>query len=194
MFIDTTYFRSTLSLNASSVELTAVLNEYIVRYENEFLDKALGYQLAQLLRATPAEQRFIDLLQGKEYTYNDATYKWQGLANSTTKASPIANYVYCQYVRNTAVILMPTGAQTATTENASRVDPTDKIVFAWQDMARVNMEMYHYLTSNNLVYPEYEKNIACFRNYPPIMYGYGFYGVFGNPLYNPNGGGNRIGI
>lgn len=157
--IDATYLQGNLTIGSNDPSVVLYVNNLIAMYENEYLQGTLGYSLMKALLAAPTEQRFIDLLNGKEYTYNNTVYYWQGLRNATTKRSPIANYVYYMYLKNTAQSQAGIGTVVPNAENATKTSPVDKMAFAWQDMVRVNLEMYQYLVANASVYPEFDNNI-----------------------------------
>lgn len=195
--ITPSYFVRDLLIGSSdSANVIAALTDAINVYEPEYLDGVMGVSFAQLFIDNISESRFQDLLNGKVYEYNGVEYRWQGLVNATAKISPIANYVYYQYVRNTAQTMSGVGAVTSNAENSTRVSPVDKMVMSWRNMVVMNQEMYYFLTRNEETYPEFDSNIwyremlntsyyGCFRN---------IRGLTLNSLYNPNGGGNRIGI
>jgi hypothetical protein len=188
-FIDSTYFVRSLDLGLSgkNTEL-AEIQSNINYYENEYLVKTLGQSLADALIASPTDARFVDLLNGKEYTVNGTTKKWQGLVNTTMKTSPIANYVYYCIVKDRAERMSVVGNVVNDTENSTRVNPGDKMVQAWRGMAEWNIQMYDYIIANANVYPEYE-----YHMFKGFSYGF-YYSSNCNPMYSRSGGGNRIGI
>lgn len=89
MIIDSTYFVNRLNLpqTGNSAGLAEV-QDFIDQYEPEYLQCALGYDLWQAFingidGSGLPEQRWIDLLQGKEFTKQNCTYKWPGFAPLT---------------------------------------------------------------------------------------------------------------
>ena len=132
-FIDSTYFTGEIFIpNASSdTKLTAA----ITQYEKEILMKLLGYPLYKALQADlvlgePQTQKYIDLVDGKEFTHTfdgvEYTLKWEGLRNSG-KLSLIDYYVYHEYVRRD-ITRMYEGAGIATPkagEGWDRVSPVN---------------------------------------------------------------------
>lgn len=190
--IDYSYFWGKLQTGWSgTTEQLSTANKYIALYEPEYLKGVLGQSLYAAYLATPTAQRFLDILNGKTYTYNDTEYIWQGLVNTMMKISPIANYVFFYYVRDNATSMTTVGNTSNTTENSTRVSPTDKLVFAWQGMAEVNISLYHFLSRNADTYPEFNTNIWYECNLNTVYYRpYRFRNV--NPLFNPLGAGSRV--
>src|SRR4028119_239084 len=76
--------------------VASALNTLILLHEDTFLEKVLGRALADLFKAgisvvSPA-QKWKDLRDGVIYTYDDRSYRFDGLAPSPAsgKLSPIA--------------------------------------------------------------------------------------------------------
>lgn len=89
MLIELSYFQRLIKV--ASLEKPAIaetVNEFIVQYEPEYLQKMLGYQLAQDfmtgLQQDVIEQKWIDLLLGATYDVSGTTQKWNGFAASYT--------------------------------------------------------------------------------------------------------------
>lgn len=91
------------------------LNYFIARYEREVLVKLLGLKLynefktqfdvgidEQWTLKTTADQKWKDLLNGSEYTYNGNDYSWKGLIYSDMNAEPdtsiMAYYIYSKFI------------------------------------------------------------------------------------------------
>lgn len=140
-FIDSTYFTGEIAIPGAASETT--LTQAITQYEKEILIKLLGYKLYSLLQAdisggAPVTQKYIDLVDGKEYTltYNGTEYlvKWEGLAN-TAKQSLIAYYVFYKYVERNITSFYGTGVSQANVQEGwQRVNPASKMVNAWERM------------------------------------------------------------
>ncbi len=86
MLIDRSYFIGGLNIpNSGDTSVGELIDWFIEKHEPEFLDCLLSYELYKALKAglqvvTP-EQRWIDLVQGVEYSYQSRTYKWRGLVS-----------------------------------------------------------------------------------------------------------------
>lgn len=104
MLIDKSYFVGDLDIpNTGDLPVSERVTWFIQKYEPMFLEKLLGYPLYKVfvagLNVTPPvvpEQRFIDILYGKEYTdLNGLSRKWQGLIATDIPTLNLAGgYVY----------------------------------------------------------------------------------------------------
>lgn len=156
--IDNSYFvRGILITQIGDVNsaTTSVLNDFIATYEPEFLRKALGYSFYKIMTENPTEQRFIDLIEGKEYTLNGVTDKWEGFKNDQ-KLSPIANYLYVKYWQVNVQATGGLGIQVNNVEHAHTVSPAQKMTQAWSDMLYMLRKMYQFLYANQDLYPEFQ--------------------------------------
>lgn len=85
MLIDTSYFQAELSIGQiTSPAVAESMNLFIEKYEEEFLMKLLGYPLYKAfingLAVDPVDQRWLDVLNGAEYTYPGSfVRKYKGL-------------------------------------------------------------------------------------------------------------------
>lgn len=142
MMIDYTFFQDGLLMVDGAMALAAPsptnqaisgrVEWFINRYEPEYLCKLLG------------EELYNDFLVNKD----DALWlEFRGLlVNETTKASPIANYVYFYMVRSNQSMATINGVKKDGNENL--VNPTLKMVEAWNDMVAMNRKLYVWLCKN----------------------------------------------
>lgn len=158
MIIDYTKFTGKLTLpQTGNSDGLALVNEFIDTYEPEYLQNVLGYDLWKAFdegtqgSGTP-DQRWIDLLEGKEFDYCGTTLKLIGFNNA-----PIQNYVYYQFLDNEASNTTLTGGSTPASENAKRVNSIDKMVDAWNRMVTYNEILWKFLQKYEDVYPEWKK-------------------------------------
>ncbi|HXS55730.1 MAG TPA: hypothetical protein VN726_06375, partial [Hanamia sp.] len=84
MLIDTSYFEAELSMGQiTSPAVVASVNLFIEKYEEDLLTTLLGYPLYKAfmlgLADDPIDQKWVDLLNGAEYTYNGRLRKWGGI-------------------------------------------------------------------------------------------------------------------
>lgn len=151
--VDRTYFVRDINLPSSAF---SDLDSYIETYEKEMLVSLLGYDLYTEFMAalaaeadaitddegnviTPAviaDQKWLDLRDGKTYTYAGRSVRWNGLINSD-KVSPIAYYVFCKYVVAKQVTQSNTGANIPKQENSVIADNTHKVVSAWNSFIKL---------------------------------------------------------
>ena len=96
------------------------LNAFGVTLYNEFQSEL----------PNPTTQKWIDLIDGKDYEINGKTKRWEGL-RGFSKQSLASFYVYCQYLRNDNSTYLTTGIAQLTANNAERSDPTPKFVKSW---------------------------------------------------------------
>lgn len=162
--IDNTYFYMGVTKVAGigKEPIDSTLTAYIEQFEPEFLIKALGYTLYNLLITNLTEQRFVDLINGGTYVnrhgyteqYKGLKYSY-GTGDNVVKFSMIADYVYWYYLRDNAVQVGTTGTSVTATENATRVSPITKQVKAWNDMVKQVRSLDGYLHANIITYPEF---------------------------------------
>lgn len=164
MIIDSTYFINKLALpQVSNPEGLIAVNNFINQYEPEFLQCALGYNLWQAfvdgIEDSFPEDRWVWLLEGHSYTYNGRDNAWKGFENAS-KQSPIANYVFYQFMDNKAVDFVLTGNVVSSTENNRTVNGVDRMVDTWNRMVDMNINLLAYLRANKSLYPEW-KECVC---------------------------------
>jgi len=144
--IDGSYFRNDIIIPGilESGSYTDEIKNFITKYESEVLTDLLGYELYKLLQAdldesgNPQTQRFIDLINGAEFTHPDSRQllKWIGFKN-TQKESLIAYYVYFNYVYYKETELSKIGTIRSKLDNSNRVSPFDKLQNAWERFYRL---------------------------------------------------------
>lgn len=166
MIIDSTYFVNRLNLpqTGNSAGLAEV-QDFIDQYEPEYLQCVLGYDLWQAFIAGIEgsglpEQRWTDLLEGKEFTKHNIVYKWNGFAPEN-KISPIANYVFYQFVDEREQDFTLVGNVKSTTENNRVVNATPRLVYTWNRMVDANRLLYNFLQVNKTTYPEWKSHCGC---------------------------------
>lgn len=142
--IDSTYFTGEINIPTLPATDTS-LTQAIAQYEKEILIQLLGYKLYSLVIAdltgpesTPVTQKYIDLVDGKEFTHSfngeDYTIKWEGL-KSAAKQSLISYYTFFKYVERDVTRLYGTGVSMAAPANGwDRVSPVNKLCAAWERM------------------------------------------------------------
>ena len=158
MIIDATYFEkgslyipNNKDISAAPLSEGSAMSEiefFIDKYERELLLNALGVTLYNLLVTAmddlpSADQKWQDLVNGKDYTINSKTHRWEGL-KGYNKQSLIAFYVYCQYLRNDESTYTTTGVVQNTAKNAENYNPTGKYINAWSSfMCQYQKDNYY---------------------------------------------------
>lgn len=107
------------------------------------------------LKPLAVEQRWVDLLEGKEFTYYETLHKWGGFSN-TLLQSPIANYVYYRYMENKATDNTLVGTTVQKVDNNARVNSVQKMIDAWNSMVDMNQNLWRFLNENKSTYPEWK--------------------------------------
>jgi len=162
--IDASYFHSRLFLpQVNDVISRDDVRNFITRYEDEFLQKALGYELYQAFKsgieAPTPDQKWVDIKEGKEFTWYGYMFKWTGFVNDA-KLSPIANYVYFKYMEDKASDITLVGAVVPNTDNGYRESGRFKMVDAWNEMVKLNENLLRFLYANTDIYTEWKFNYS----------------------------------
>lgn len=150
--IDDTYFYGDLlivgigSTSQAQLAKTTSVNNFITVYEKDFLRNVLGDDLYDAFMAGMAE------------TTPDT--RWTSLANqlrnSTTKYSPIANYVWYKWQQQSQQLVTATGDKSVAEMNMVRSLNYGKYVNVWNAMKMMLDDFYEWLNDNISTYPEYE--------------------------------------
>lgn len=161
MITDNTYFKGSIYLSnvfdSSNAEY-AVLNNYIERYENNYLEDMLGYEMkSQFLSeisSDPTSGIWFDLWKGATFQYGGKQYKWIGFSN-LEKLSPIAYYIYYWYMRNQNSQTTGVGEVGSNVPNNGVANESIKLMTAWNEMVRLNNTLYDFLYVNLSDYPTF---------------------------------------
>jgi len=177
MLIDKTYFIGEINIPDGKY---SDLDTFIERFEKEFIIQAFGYTLAKEILAYDSahhgnsSQRILDIINGKEFDELPYKFKWTGLINAD-KISPIAYYVYCQYMRSKITHTGTTG------ESGNGTDPQAetniKVQNAWAQMLTLIGEgSYTGMAHDNSLHYFMTKHIS---DYPEWLYtDFGFVNAF----------------
>lgn len=168
--IDATFFVKKLSIpNTSDAAVAETVTSYINQYETMFLVKLLGYPLYKEYKASPTDQRFKDIIEGKEYAnLNGLLAKWNGLvevlvpeptspaiAPAGQKQSIIANFIYYWYRAENATQFTGVGEVIMAGENTTMVSPRKKLAMVWNEMSGQVKELMQFLEATQSNYPEW---------------------------------------
>lgn len=133
----------------------SLLEDYITQYETEYLQRIFGQTFyTQFIDGIDSLNAiYLDIRDGKEYTdIFGRVQKWDGFVSGT---NPIANYVFCKYVRDESISLRGVGATVSAVENGTRVSPQFKLLPAWNAMVKWNKKLHDFLYANMETYPDY---------------------------------------
>jgi len=154
--IDKTYFIKNLHVpntEEPTSDASTDLDMSIDRYVRQFLQMTLGnvlfsdfdsYVTDGELEIT-APQKWLNLVNGCEYTKDGIDYVWQGLKYELGlyKVSLLANYTYVNHYQNTTNSIL--GQIAIDPKNGVVVNPTDHLVSVWNEF----VEMYQGANCSN---------------------------------------------
>lgn len=146
-----TDFKDDIALpQASQQAVQENVNRHIAKYEQEFLEQVLGYEMATAFTAglllDPIPVKWLELRNGATFTDNTVVYKWPGIK------TPIACYVYYHIRRDDAINTTPSGDTTGKAENAKVISSARKMLEAWNKMVKLNRTMWAFLYVNREAY------------------------------------------
>jgi hypothetical protein len=157
--VDKTYFFGEILIGQlSELAVQDKVANFIDMYEPEFLEGILGYVSYKNFLLTPPDQKWLDLLNGKEYVDEyGVTRNWKGLkfTTGTIKQSPIAFYIYYWYQRSQLTNTAGVGEVKAHSENGYTASPKYKMVNAWNKMVDSVIELYSFMRANQLIYSDW---------------------------------------
>lgn len=178
--IDKSYFFTELlvpNANIAGGPVAEELDNFIAKYEPQFLRYALGFELYQAFKAgyvDPKPQRWVDLVSGVSYTdQGGRSYLWKGLApipDAGLKQSPIAMYVYFYFTQNRYTQTAAMGEVSTKNENSVVANPGAKMARAWGEMAEWMREMAYFLNTKRDIYPEWnsQRLYAMLEYFRPV--------------------------
>lgn len=76
--------------------------------------------------------------------------------SAAVKKSLVANYVYWHWMADQATVTTGTGEKASAAANAVDASPARKMVRAWNQMVKWNLELVEFLLSNPADYPEFQ--------------------------------------
>lgn len=170
-------------MNTDASDVSERLDLFINKYESKFLTELLGRETYKLFNAaitynTPptaptATSPFDALLAGQEFTDSDGELnKWGGFYNNelgdTYLSSPIANYIYWNWMRESSTINSGVGVVEAKVENSTMVLPTELMARAWNEMVD-QLWVFDNLLNEDATLKAAIPTYRGFK-YPPILY------------------------
>ena len=158
--IDDTYFIGEISLPTDNTNRLNKLQVYINSSQKKYLKSVLGYELYKLFIAelpVPTSQRFIDILEGADFTNEttDLLDRWDGLSNIELE-SMLAYFAYFEYTEGVYIAETSNGTTSNLFENSDRVVPIPKQVNAYNLGVKHYNKLYDFLKANEDDYPEWE--------------------------------------
>ena len=184
--IDDSYFIGKINVpnvteyNGSTVE---AIDDYINKYGRLFMRETLGNILFKDLMLNldngelieNASQKWVDLINGKEYTKNGETYTWQGIKGGCDlyKDSILAYFIYLNYFEITYF----TGFSLASTEakNSTVINPSNHLVEIHNDFVSLyqgscSYNPINYFYSDEVIFRDfYHSNGSGFVSYMQFL-------------------------
>ena len=162
MLVDYTFFQGPLLISGivspnaapspTTSSITGDVDNYISYYEVEYLVKALGKvvyeQFSEYLQEEKEPVKLWDDLKGMLV----------GSIGDKYKASPIANYIYFFYARSHQSDTTVNGVK-RDSDIGDLVSPVDKMVFAWNDMVKMNANLYKWLDLQHIEGWSFDKSL-----------------------------------
>lgn len=102
--------------------------------------KELNSFIEEGVLISTAPQKWIDFVEGAEYTYFEKLQKWQGVKKM------LVNYVYYYWLYKSASFLSGIGEVRGEANASINVNPTQRLVNYWNDFVIVNKELMQYLS------------------------------------------------
>ena len=166
--------------NSSLIGNQTKLNYFIQKYENELLIDCLGYSLATEfsnefdtnttngLKAT-SNQKWDDLLNGKEYLLNDVLVKWRGFKfyEGQFEQSITSYYIFCEFIKNDAISYRGTGTKVEKSKNAKDVSVDRTFINAYREFHKLTefsdckssyRSLYDFISDMNAINSDHYKS------------------------------------
>lgn len=128
------YFVGDVALPGLTKEGLEDLQSSVDENEDEALLDIFGHTLYELYKTNPSEQRFVDLNDGKEFSFdfdsNTVTRKFKGLSDPK---SLLVYYTYYKYRLDNYTETTRVGEAATKAENSTIVTPRYKILRAWNN-------------------------------------------------------------
>jgi hypothetical protein len=134
------------------------LTVFINKYEPKLLSECLGYKMytdmKQAFDAGAVSGVWFNLFAGAKYTdkYGRAN-NWPGF--TAVGFNLIANYVYCNWMENSATYTTGGGEKKTKSTNADNTNGVVKMVNAWNQMVELLFVMDDFIVQNAADYPDY---------------------------------------
>ena len=161
-FTENAFFDTDINLpsTSSSTSEGENLALFITKWEPKILAELLGYEFAKNLieefntDPQPTSGDLFDLWNGAEFTDKHGRLnKWPGFI--TKGESLLANFIYCQKLRDNDSYTTVAGEASMKSVNAERVSAANKLVRAWNEAVEWVYLLDDYLIQNSAKYPLY---------------------------------------
>jgi hypothetical protein len=166
-----------------------LINTLIERIEPDWLDTFFGVPTAILVQDEIDNQTgntpYAEIVNGATFVdLQGDTQIWVGLIN-TKNFNPIANYIYCEYLKDKEIPLTNISGVKQANENGIRGDMSMKMSRVWADMVKMNFTLHDYLVSIKGTYPTFDSEYIGFK-YDPYRIPYYRADLYPNQLLFQN--------
>lgn len=145
MLIDKTYFQADISIpNQTEEQFDDDLVQILIESKSvSLLESILGHDNMLSLQSNletnqidlkpDADQKWINLVEGTSYTKDNQKFYYRGLRQQGElyKTSIIADFVFCEWLRQTRSQQTGIGEAVINAQNATNVSSTSKLVTIW---------------------------------------------------------------
>ena len=144
MLIDKTYFQGDITIpNLQEIQHDNDLVQILIESKsNSLLESILGRENYLALKSQldvngklkpDADQKWKDLVNGQSYTDNDQKFYFKGLIQEGDlyKTSMIADFVFCEWLKQTRSQQTGVGEVVVNAQNATNVNSNSKFVSIW---------------------------------------------------------------
>jgi len=157
----------------STKALGEALSDFIQAYERRFLYEFFGVTLGALIEAditTPSGNLpYTAIKSGATYTdTSDDVQRWEGFDYAVDHQSPIANFVYVNFMKYMETQTSGLGEVLQEVESGRRINAAPKVAKAWNDMTDMCWKLHGYLYSVKDTYSILDDYIGF--KYPPNGY------------------------
>ena len=145
--------------NANAELMITKYTAVITNSQDEFLKELLGYSFFKELQTAvdiedPAviEQKWLNFINGCEYTENSILKEFKGLNQLLVKA------MWFEITSQGLISIDNNGISVISTENTEQVDPTFYMMNRWANVYADIKDLYHFIDLNTDVYPQLIKS------------------------------------
>lgn len=172
--IDESYFVRELSIpNTSEIDVSDTANPFEYWIDTEarlILKEALGYELFKDFDSymvngvlTGAPEKWTDLQNGKEYTYDGKTWYWTGLISTegSVPRSLLAYYVYAKWFKFQMSQMTGMGEMTGNASNSTLANGASRESKAWNsfvDWYQGDMSLFQIIWGSDLSLNDFFKD------------------------------------
>jgi len=151
--IDKSYFTGTINIDTGKSDTQILLAAYITDSEAKYLTMLLGEDLYYDYTQNPTVQKYVDLITGKVYVDNGISKNYTGVKQM------LAYFTWHEFQIAQISFSSVLGEASGMSVNSTIVEPTMKLVNAWNAGADLFRKAQKFITWANT------QNPATYENY-----------------------------